>query len=649
MKRASLADRFAFFVKKRKPPVLPWIVGAFFVLGGWCPASGGQESGPQGIRDRYDVIIAGAGTGGWAAAVQAARLGASVLLLEETDWIGGQMNTAGVTSMDEGVRDIRNRGIYREFYNRALKTYAAAGKSVGTCYFKDTSFAVEPRVGQKLLYDFISEINASGPGSITVSLLSKVEKVLRQGDRVCGVEVSMPRAGASPATRSIASSILIDATEYGDLLPLAGARYRIGNSSSDKINPDSKLQKFTWTAVVKEYPGGIPEDLKIKTPPPGYDNPKLRKAFSKIQLEGPDSDVYADPTSWLAVSWFRGMPDTSRADTPGHPTRTHLNISQNDMEARAADCEDPARRQKLSADMRLRTLQLLYYLQNQLGLPWSVADDEGYDSAYNKEQIAQLVAEQPDLKPFERILQFFPPIAYVRESRRMVGEHTLVSSEIDRKSPRAFADVVSINYYPVDLHGSSRPEDIETDLDPDYLHKPGKGTWKERLGPFQLPLGAFIPEKLDGFLAAEKNISQSRVVSAATRLQPSTMLNGQVAGAIAGLSVRYNLPPRKLDAVLVQEALLDAGCSLWFRPIADLLPADPAWKNVQIAVAHGYLDLVDDRFRPGEEISAAALREIVEKNFPSHLDDLPNAPLARAAAAKLIVEWMTEDALRKNP
>ena len=61
---------------------------------------GGVAGRPVG--DRYDVIVAGAGTGGLAAAIQAARLGSDVLLVEPTDWIGGQLAAAGVTSMDEG-------------------------------------------------------------------------------------------------------------------------------------------------------------------------------------------------------------------------------------------------------------------------------------------------------------------------------------------------------------------------------------------------------------------------------------------------------------------------------------------------------------------------------------------------------------------
>ena len=62
-------------------------------------------------------------------------------------------------------------------------------------------------------------------------------------------------------------------------------------------------------------------------------------------------------------------------------------------------------------------------------------------------------------------------------------------------------------------------------------------------GPFQIPFECFIPQDIDGFLPAEKNLSQSRLANGATRLQPSTMLTGQAAGAIAGAAVRWEYSP----------------------------------------------------------------------------------------------------------
>ena len=49
----------------------------------------------QSIRDDYDIIIAGGGTGGISAAIQASRMGVNVLVVEPTSWLGGQATAAG--------------------------------------------------------------------------------------------------------------------------------------------------------------------------------------------------------------------------------------------------------------------------------------------------------------------------------------------------------------------------------------------------------------------------------------------------------------------------------------------------------------------------------------------------------------------------
>ncbi len=68
------------------------------------------------VRDSYDVVVAGGGMGGSAAAIQAARLGASVLVVEPSGWIGGQATAAGVSTMDDLSR-IKS-GLYLEFFSR---------------------------------------------------------------------------------------------------------------------------------------------------------------------------------------------------------------------------------------------------------------------------------------------------------------------------------------------------------------------------------------------------------------------------------------------------------------------------------------------------------------------------------------------------
>src|SRR3569623_206811 len=127
-----------------------------------------------------------------------------------------------------------------------------------------------------------------------------------------------------------------------------------------------------------------------------------------------------------------------------------------------------------------------------------------------------------DLLPIAALMT---PLPYARESRRKIGVMTLRGTDVAIRDngeirARPWASSVAINDYSIDLHGTN--DHLEADLDsPDYVN----GT-----GPFMVPFEVFIPERFDGFVPAEKNISQSRLVNGATRLQPSTMLNGQAAG-----------------------------------------------------------------------------------------------------------------------
>jgi hypothetical protein len=529
------------------------------------------------IKGAYDVIIAGAGTGGVGAAVQAARMGRSVLLLEETDWIGGQMNSAAVTSMDEGGTLVRERGIYRELVGLIAAHYQPLGISYLTAYW-NSHVCVEPRVGKKLLHVLLGD--ARGKGVLDLALRSRVTKVTRNGDTVTGVEVeSVTDSGKE--THTVASKILVDATEWGDVIPLTGARYRVGNCTSDAIDRSRHVQDNTWTAVVKQYPKGVPDELQIKQAPPGYTD-KVEAAFARAIVDGDKIDVQGKPWTWATFIGYRGMPDSSRPGTSPPITRTHLNYS-NDYHSSVAEIEDRDVREATNRQMRLKTLHLLYFIQHTLGkTDWSVANDEGYDSRYNRAEIDRWLAEQPDLAPYRAVLYHFSVMPYTRESRRIIGVHTLVAHEVERKPghPVQFAHSVAIGDYPVDMHGSMTPQYLELDLDheSDIPH----GKFGDRgAGPFSIPFECFIPEKIDGFLPAEKNLSQSRMVNGATRLQPHTMLMGQAVGAITALSIEHQVQPRALDPALVQKALLETGDTLCIDGAPGTHWNTQAWRDKQ--------------------------------------------------------------------
>jgi FAD-dependent oxidoreductase family protein len=631
------------------------LFGVIHLAAGQAVSFTPQSVSPAKLKDRYDVIVAGAGTGGCGAAIQAARLGVSVLLLEETDWIGGQMNAAAVTSMDEGGTLVRQRGLYRELVARIEAHYSPLGINAETAYHFG-HICVEPRVGRKILHEMLDA--AHGAGTLDLSLRSRVTKVLKSGDTITGAEIEIV-TDAGKESRAIASKVLIDATEWGDVIPLAGARYRVGNCTNDAIDLTRHVQDNTWTAVVKQYPHGVPAGFLITKAPPGYDD-KVQQRFVKSLGRGDTIDSKAKPWTWATFIGYRGMPDSSRAGDSPPITRTHLNYN-NDYPATVAEIEDALKRRATDREMRLRTLQLIYYFQNTLGFKdWAVANDEGYDTPYNLAEIDAWLRERPDLEPFRAMLYHFPVIPYVRESRRLVGLHTLCAREIDRrpgKRPVQFPTAVALGDYPVDMHGSMTPKYLELDLDraediPDKFGGHGAG-------PFAIPFESFIPEKVDGFLPAEKNISQSRMANGATRLQPHTMLMGQAAGAIAALAVKNGVQPRAVDPVLVQRVLLDAGDPLNLTPLKDVARESRDWPAIQLTTVHGMLPLENGKFVPQRPVTAAELAGVLQQLSASAPPANPAEPVTRSAFAealrlamagsKVKLEFASADADKAKP
>ncbi|HRJ71986.1 MAG TPA: FAD-dependent oxidoreductase, partial [Terrimicrobiaceae bacterium] len=276
----------------------------------------------------YDVIVGGAGTSGWAAAVQAARMGARVLLVEESDWIGGQMAAAAVSSMDEeGLWEkfpVRERGLYREFHESMVNYYYTRDKDPFRAYYAwpdQLEGGYEPKIVRAALGAYLAEARSrkgpdGKPSVLDVVTGTRIEKVRKTGNTVDGVVIKK-----DGVEKTIAAKVLVEATEYGDLLPLAGARYRVGNVTSDAIDPASLVQYHTWVGVIREYPGGVPDHLKIKIPPPGYDSKKYRGS----QLAGPviwggaGRDVKG-PRSYRVLFAWRGMADSDSPMT-GLPTQ----------------------------------------------------------------------------------------------------------------------------------------------------------------------------------------------------------------------------------------------------------------------------------------------------------------------------------------
>lgn len=549
----------------------------------------------------YDVVVIGAGSGGCAAAIQAARMGMNVALLERSDWVGGQMTGAAVSSMDD--KTLTRTGIYFEFVSRVRDYYASLGRNVNVCYWGSDTIAFEPAAGRNILLDMLGKA-----GNVNIIYRAKPLSAEKSRDRVTSAVFEI--GGKQETFRA---AVFIDATEYGDFIPLTGARWRSGNSVSTAMRTDSVIQDITYSAVVKRYPDGLPDGLRVPSPPPKYDD-YVRYFRRIVTVDGstwpgdypfnvpthnayrampdPDNDkavLGGEPETWAnitktAINWANDYPGNDYSDYMGNSIAMSIDF-----------LEKAEFRKNAEREAMLKTLCFLYYMQNELGMEdWSVDDGQGFGTWFSNDW-----QHWGDfIEPFAGVLSHFPPFPYVRESRRIIGVVTMTIDDVlrDTVAKRALVNnrsSVALGEYPTDLHGRTDDETLETHLGDTRDKMPND--WQGNGGLFQIPLGVFIPENIDGLLAAEKNISVSRVVNGSTRLQPVTMLTGQAAGAIATLAVKKNVQPRELTAFEVQAALIKSYARLSLFIFADAPEYSPLWPGIEAAVLYEYMEPKSDK------------------------------------------------------
>jgi hypothetical protein len=318
----------------------------------------------------------------------------------------------------------------------------------------------------------------------------------------------------------------------------------------------------------------------MRTPPPTYETERRR--FHRGQIYG-DWHFHRNERNFRILMAWRGAADTHGPLTGRISEERHTAASTNwanNYQVSARTIESLDQRYEDERTGVYRMLSLLYYIQNEMGLPWSAAEEQGFDTPYNQLMMERRGIDE-QIMPFARLMCQIP---YVRESRRIMGVDTLVADDLTRwADAKHMPTSVAMGDYFMDLHGTY--EGIEPDLDGTEHPRGG--------GPFQVPFEVFIPRELDGFLAAEKNFSQSRLVSGATRLQPITILTGQAVGTMAALAIEDEIQPREMNPVKVQLALLEQGSTLIQRWYSDVEWGTDVWRAVQLLSLYKIID------RPG--------------------------------------------------
>jgi len=174
-----------------------------------------------------DILIAGGGVGGVAAALAACRLGRNVILTEETDWIGGQLTAQAVPPDENPWIDSHNTGCtasyryfregVREYYRRhyPLKKKYADVEDLNPGAGNVSPLCHEPRVALAVLESMLAPYRSTG--QLKILLESQVEEIDMNGDLAGAARVRMLRTGEEI---TVDAAYILDATELGDILPL---------------------------------------------------------------------------------------------------------------------------------------------------------------------------------------------------------------------------------------------------------------------------------------------------------------------------------------------------------------------------------------------------------------------------------------------
>jgi hypothetical protein len=502
-----------------------------------------------------DVLVVGGGLGGVAAALGALRAGRAVVLTEEYDWLGGQLTsqavppdehswveqfgiTASYRALRDGIRDY-----YRAHYPLIPRARARPDLNPGGGHV--SKLCHEPRVAVAVIEAMLAPYR--GSGRLRVLQPYRPIAASTDGDRVDSVTVAH-RGGGSETT--ISARYVLDATETGELLPLTGTEYVTGfesrhdtgePSAPDQAQPDN-MQAVSVCFAIDHVDGDHTIDR-----PAGYDfwrdykpdfwgdrmlsfrspNPRTLEISERSFTPNPDDDPLAvladqrltggDQNLWT----FRRIAARRNFVDGAYDSDICLvNWPMIDyFESPVIDVPDAARH--LAAAREL-SRSVLYWLQTEAPRP------DGGTGFPGLRLRGDVTGGGPD---------GLAQAPYIRESRRIRAEYTVVEQDLSLavrgdRGAVPYPDSVGVGMYRIDLHPSTG----------------GDNYVDVGCCPYQIPLGALIPARMENLLPAGKNIGTTHITNGSYRLHPVEWNVGEVAGVLADFCLTRGVAPRAVRA-----------------------------------------------------------------------------------------------------
>jgi hypothetical protein len=504
--------------------------------------------------DQCDILIYGGTSAGVAAAVQAARMGKSVILIEPGRHVGG-LTVSGLGWTDTGNKAVIG-GVTREFYQRIKRHYdqndawRQEPRDGYKTYRKDDDamWAFEPHVAERVFNEMLSEANIQ---VVYGKRLQRGAVTLREG-RI--------RSISTEDGQIYLARVFIDATYEGDLMADAGVTSAIGreaNSEYGETLNGVQIKNAVHHQFVKPVdpyivPGNKAGGLLpgINTDP-GTDGDADKRvqtynyricmtdaAENRLPFEKPEG--YDERQHELLLRNFEAgdlrIP-LSIQMLPNRKTDLNNNFAvSTDFIAMNYDYPeaDYATREKILKEHETYIRGFLWTLQNHPRVPegvrkqvakWGYAKDEFTDNNH------------------------WPHCCYIREARRMVSDY--VQTEMDCKRTRKCDDPVGMGSYNMDSHNCQRYVDKTGHVrnEGDVQVSPG--------GPYLISYRAIVPMKAEcSNLFVPVCLSASHIAYGSIRMEPVFMILGQSAATAACLAIDDRLAVQDVPYAALRERLL---------------------------------------------------------------------------------------------
>lgn len=490
----------------------------------------------DGFETNFDVVVCGGSLGGTLAAVSVAKCGKKVVLLEESDRIGGQLTSQAVPPDEHKWIEKDGCTASYRFYRNAVRDYYRADPAFCDQVKRMDAFCPAdsevsyishpPKLARKILENIAEPYVKKG--LLTIYTGAKLIDCVAD-DEIHGVTYLIDGNKIT-----FTGKYYLDGTDTGELIYKSGTEYVTGAESkfitgethAPNVSDPFDMQPATFTAELHNCKKG---DFVIDKPYMYDEFKKLLMPYDKYNvysMYGPDSStgkakrfgMFPGETDEKGEELFplfkyRRIVCADYYKDGSRPFDVSLiNWPQNDyFLGNLYETKEAETNKKLA---KLFTLGFVYWLQTE-----APRTDGGKGYRYFKLDGKEIETQDG--------LSAMP---YIRESRRIKAQFTVTEKMIKKGSRPIFWDSVGVGSYPIDLHITTKTHT--------FFYAPS-----ER---FTIPLGAFLPIRMKNLIPACKNIGTTHLTNGCYRLHPVEWNVGEVAGILASFVISERVSPSEV-------------------------------------------------------------------------------------------------------